>query len=212
MNAFLRRAAVLAAAVFPLTACSDSGIDPDEVTGIPESWRSDTAEDWPDSDAYGGSMAILSRGTCLLADDPPELFGASPKFTEVGYGGFGTSKDGYQYACNFWAEDEYAGSLTLTQATTATEADKLVTEFDGQQSSKVQDNSVETVTSGQLQLSVLSRWYPTNPQGAYQALYYDADELAVVVLEVNSLDKQMYDDASPQEVADALVALMAQAS
>ena len=87
----------------------------------------------------------------------------------------------------------------------------LVDEFDAQTSTAVQENEVTTVTSGRLEVSVLRRWIPSNPQGAYRVLYLDEDALAAVVLEINSLDESDFAAFSDQDAADALVAAMAAA-
>jgi hypothetical protein len=76
----------------------------------------------------------------------------------------------------------------------------------------VQDNTVEEVTSGDLDLLVLTRWYPTNPQGLYQAIYHDEQADAIVSLEINSLSEEDFAALTPQDVADALVAAMASSS
>lgn len=85
-------------------------------------------------------------------------------------------------------------------------------EFPDQASTAQQENSVSDVTSGKLDLLVLTRWYPTNPQGLYQALYFDEDANALVSLEINSLDEDDFEELTPQDVADALVEAMATAS
>jgi hypothetical protein len=174
-----------------LTSCSTTGDgDPADVTGIPEAWLTATQEGWPSSRGYGGDVPVLSRGECLLGDEP----------------------DGYRYVCSIWKRDVYSGDLQLLRAVSPTDAEQTVEEFRSQPSTGVQDNTVEEVTSGDLDLLVLTRWYPTNPQGLYQAIYHDEQADAIVSLEINSLSEEDFAALTPQDVADALVAAMASSS
>ncbi|MBM9468787.1 hypothetical protein [Nakamurella leprariae] len=182
---------------------------PTAVTGIPVSWIERTTQGWPDSDGHGATMPVLGRGDCLLADAPPELLGRTAEITDVGWGPYGddsASDTAFRYVCDLWAPDAYAGSLQLIKTGSDDQARETVEQFTDQPSTDVQDNSVETVQSGELDVQVLSRWYPTNPQGEYQALYFDEAAGAIAVLEVNSLDEDQYGQLSPRQVADALVA------
>lgn len=202
-----------AAAAIVMTGCSGPPV-PQLPTGIPASWMQRTSDGWPESDGYASSIPVLQRGPCLLTDPAPELLGRSAEFTDVGWGPYGdgggsTGGTAFRYVCDFWAKDAYAGELQLIKADTPALAQRTVDEFLDQTSTSVQDNSVQTVRSGNLDVHVLSRWYPTNPQGMYQAMVYDPTAAAVAVLEVNSLDETQYAQTSPQQVADALVAAFA---
>lgn len=196
--------ALLAAAA--ATGCTaKQPVDINEVEGIPARWLEVTADGWPDSDGYNANMPVLSRGKCLLTDEPPTILGETPEFTNAGWGGYGDSKDGYRYLCRLWAPDVYSGELQLIQADTPATARLTVSAFLETPSTAVQDNTVETLQVGTLDVHVMSRWYPTNPHGTYLALYLDEDANALVQLEVNSLDEADYEELGPRAVAEALV-------
>ncbi|GAA4847404.1 hypothetical protein GCM10023221_27720 [Luteimicrobium xylanilyticum] len=197
-----------------LGACSsdEGGVDPDTVTGVPASWLDDTAKAWPDAASFGRSTPTLSRGACLLGDEPPEVLDAQAKYTDQGFGGFGddlSATDSYRYLCSLWARDHYAGELQLLKVADDATGRKVMAEFDAQTSTSVQDNTVSHETSGRLEVSVLTRWYPTNPQGMYRAQYYDEQQGAIATMEINSLDKADFDAFSAQKMADTLVETMA---
>jgi hypothetical protein len=203
---------VAGVAVLALGACSPGGVEPGEVTGVPQAWLDDTGAGWVDSDGYGQTMPYLSSDDCLLADEPPEILGEQPEFTDTGWGPFGDdaeATDSYRYTCGLWTEDRYAGGLQLIKVADAAAGAQLTGDFDSLASTDVQENEVTTVTSGQLELSVQTQWIPSNPQGSYTAMYYDEAALAAVVLEVNSLDETDFGAMDSQDAADALVAAMA---
>ncbi|WP_311477972.1 hypothetical protein [uncultured Gulosibacter sp.] len=201
----------------PLAACStaDSEGDPkpdlNSVTQIPESWLQQTADGWESSDGYGLEYPVLSEGECLLAEKMPRILDKRAKITNVGWGSYANDTEGYRYICDFWRRDMYAGDLQIIQASNSADAQAAYDEFKNTPSTPEQDNTVETVTSGNLEVLVLTRWYPTNPQGYYSALYYDEDAQALFIIEINSLSKENFDALSPQDVADLLVGLMATA-
>lgn len=210
-----------------LTACSsgsDDGDDGPDLTptsadastaapatadGIPEEWLEATAEGWPGSKGYGGSTPVLTRDPCLLLDSAPEVLGSSPETTDTGWGGYSGGEDSYRYVCGFWSPDQYSGQVQLIQ-TDAASAQATIDDFDSQSDTDVQDNTVETVESGGLEVHVLTRWYPTNPQGEYQAVYLDEAHDAIFTFEVNSLDEEDFDALTPQDVADLLVSILAE--
>lgn len=193
-----------------LSACT-SGDQPDagSVAGIPQAWLTATADGWPSSDAHGGDIPVLTSEKCLLGDQTPQVLGGGAEFTDSGWGAYGSSQSGYRYLCSFGKSGSFSGQLQLLRASSAAEASQTLTELRTQKSTAQQDNSVQEVTSGQLHLVVLKRWYPTNPQGRYEALYLDDAANALVSLEVNSLSKADFAAVTPQEVADALVQTMA---
>ena len=176
--------------------------------GIPEEWLEATAEGWPDSGGYGGSTPVLTPDPCLVLDAVPEVVGSVPELTNAGWGGYSGGDDSYRYVCGFWSPDEYSGQVQLIQ-TDAASAQATIDDFDSQSDTSDQDNTVETVESGGLEVHVLTRWYPTNPQGEYQAVYLDEEHDAIIGFEVNSLDEEDFDALSPQAVADTLVGLLA---
>ena len=197
-----------------VSGCSGPAL-PEPPQGIPASWVQRTTQGWPESDGYRSSVPVLERGSCLLAETPPRLLGRTAEVTSVGWGPYSdegessSANTAFRYVCDFWAEDAYAGELQLIKPDTAAQAQRIVDEFLDQPSTTQQDNAVETVRSGDLDVHVLSRWYPTNPQGLYQAVVHDPAAGAVAVLEINSLDEAQYAETSPQDVAGALVAALA---
>ena len=222
MNPLLRLATpVVGLAVLALTACSSGTTDgPDltttsegtttaaSVNGIPEEWLEATAEGWPDSQGYGGSAPVLTRDPCLLLDTAPEVLGSVAEVTDTGWGGYSGGEDAYRYVCTLWSPDEYSGQVQLIQ-TDAASAQATIDDFASQTDTSVQDNTVETVESGGVEVHVLTRWYPTNPQGEYQAVYLDEEHDAILTYEVNSLDEEDFDALTPQEVADTLTDVLA---
>lgn len=208
----LTTALILAATALLAGCTSGGGGDPNDVSGIPEEWLTSTEEGWPSSKAHGGGVPVLSREPCLLTDRAPQVLDGDADFTDTGWGGYGSGPDGYRYICNLWKRGSYAGDLQVLRPGAAGDAATTVDQFRTQKSSAVQENSVEKVTSGQLEMLVLTRWYPTNPQGMYQALYFDEAADVLVSLEINSLDEDDFDTLTPQDVADALVETMAAAS
>ena len=164
-----------AAAMVVLVGCSGPLLPepPMVLTGIPVSWVQRTMQGWPGSAGHDSSVPVLEDGDCLLTDDFPELLGRTAEVTERGLGSDGddsSSDTAFRYVCDLWAEDAYAGELQLIKADTSAQAQQTVDDFLDQPSTDVQDNSVTTVRSGGFDVQVLSRWYPTNPQGLYQAM------------------------------------------
>ena len=203
---------VLLPVVLLLAGCS-GGPDPDSVIGIPSDWLQDTADGWPDSDAFGTDIPVYDDSDCVLGDVVPDILGDEPDAVDSGWGSYGddaSAAGAYRYVCEFFVEDRYAGSLQLIQAPDAATAATTLDEFANQTDTTEQDNTVTTVEVGRLEMQVLARWYPTNPQGEYQAMYVDADHDAIVVLEVNSLDEDDYgsysDDQAAQDLLEALAA------
>lgn len=203
----------------PLAACSSGGAgggsqddpkpDLNSVSQIPESWLQKTADGWESSDGYGQEYPVLSEGECLLADKMPRILDKRARFTDVGWGSYADDDDGYRYLCDFWRRDMYAGELQIIQASNSSDAQATYDDFKNTTSTSDQDNTVDTVTSGDLEVLVLTRWYPTNPQGYYSAMYYDEDAQALFTIEINSLSKENFDALTPQDVADLLVGMMA---
>lgn len=208
----------LAAIVALATGCSASGgISPEEVTQVPESWIADTAEGWPSSDAFGASMPVLSKDSCELISEKqlPEILGEKPEITNSGWGPLGrdhSSEDSYTYECSIWSSGNYAGSLRLLHPQDAAQAESIVSDFDQQRSIPEQENTVTQEEAYGLTMSVLTRWYPTNPQGLYAALYHDEEAQVLVEFEINSLNEADFDAFSAQETAETLVEILAAGS
>lgn len=194
------------------TGCASTP-DPASVTGIPEPWLQDTADGWAESEAFGGNAPVLSNDPCELGDAVPGIVDEDPTITDSGWGSYGddpTATDSYRYLCDFWSKGRYAGSLQLIQAPDSATADQTLQLFVSRTDTADQENTVTTVQAGQLEVHVLARWYPTNPQGEYQAMYLDTAHHALVVLEVNSLSST--DFAGYDGVAAHLLAALASGS
>ncbi len=191
------------------------GPGPDSVTGIPASWLEDTAQGWAGSDAFGGEIPVLTNDSCRLGDVLPSILDDDPEVTDSGWGSYGedaTAVDSYRYLCDFWSEGRYAGSLQLIQAADAATVEQTLQQFVSQNDTPEQDNTVTTVNAGKLEVHVLKRWYPTNPQGLYEAMYVDAGKNAAAVLGVNSLDDSDFAEYSDEQVAEDLLAALASGS
>ena len=203
------------ASILFLTGCGSSGIDADEVSGVPEDWITTTKEGWPESDSFGSSTPVLSRGDCELLDDAPEILGSTPDFTDTGWASLGSDpsdENAYRYRCSIWSKDNYAGSIELLHPGSDTGAQDVIADFKHQPNSAVQDNTVTTETVNDLEVHVVERWYPTNPQGRYFALFHDEDAGVLVQLDLNSLDKADFDAFSAQKAADTLIDVVAAGS
>lgn len=204
-------ALALPAAVVLAGCTADLAAAAEDPTGVPARWLDETADGWPESDAFGALLPVDEHGApCLLTDDTA-LLGEETEVTSAGWGLWHDEDDqgSYRYTCHLWAPDVLSAEVRLVQTAAESELTAAVAEFVGQPSTVEQDNAVETVTSRGLEVHVLTRWYPTNPQGEYQALYADPASGAFVVLEVNSLDRADFDATTPQQVADDLTDLLA---
>lgn len=154
-------------------------------------------------------------GECLLADDFPEVLGAAPEITESGWGPFGEDakdKGSFRYLCGIWTKGQFSGQMQLIVSSEKGALQETVDEFTDQPDTSVQENTVTKVDSAGQQVHVLQRWYPTNPQGEYQALYVDKDAGAAVTWEVNSLDETDFEKYTSQQAADDLMATLEGAS
>lgn len=216
-----RRLTVLAApaVVLGLAACSGGGSsedasaagDPAPVTGIPQAWLDATAEAYPESDGYGSPTPQLELGgECLTYDGEVEIAGAAPRISTVGFGGLG-AEDAYRYVCGIHDSDHYAGDVQLIHVGDGELARQVLDNTMDDSDSEVQENDVHVVEAGGVEIHVLKRWYPTNPQGMYIALYVDEDAGALLGLEVNSLDEEDFADYTEQDVADDLVRILGSA-
>ncbi|WP_345477176.1 hypothetical protein [Nesterenkonia rhizosphaerae] len=184
-----------------------------EDLSVPQEWLISTGEAWPESAGHGASMPVLNRqDECLLQEQMPEILGRTATITDTGFGPLGVdaqAQDSYRYLCNFWSRGHYSGRLQLLVAGSGEDAAAIAENFQDQPSTEVQENSVETVKLGDEEFQVLSRWYPVPEHGLYEALFYDADQEAFAVLEVNSLDEEAWEEGSPEQVAEYLGHILA---
>ncbi|GAA2081639.1 hypothetical protein GCM10009821_22890 [Aeromicrobium halocynthiae] len=201
--------------VFALVGCGGNGdvdIEDVEVTGVPQSWLEETAEQWPSSDGFDAAMPVLDAdGSCLTFEEGTTIAGVEPTTTGAGFGrlGFSSSDDDYLYVCSIWDRDHYAGDVQLIQVADLATAEAVAADLADDTDLPVQENDVTVVEVAGLQISVLSRWYPTNPQGMRRAVLVDEDRTAVVSLEVNSLDEEDFEAYTDRDVAEDLVAVLA---
>lgn len=144
---------------------------------------------------------MLGSDPCLLDGELPEIVGSQPRMTASGFGAYGETDEGYRYLCSFLGED-YAGEVQLMSGDER-ELIETVNEFRTTSSTSDQDNTVEEIASGELDMYVLTRWYPTNPQGMYIVLYHDEETDAIVTFEVNSLEEAPFEELGAQGAADA---------
>ena len=188
-------------------------------TVVPTAWIDAAAAAWPTSDGRkDGVMVSEGARQCALGDQQVRVRDLDLRWNGSGYGpvvpgpagvygqaaaGTGPA-GGFVHRCELWAPDRAAGSIVLTRYPDALALQSAVAGFRDQPDTPVQDNEVGPVTSGRYTVDVLRRWYPTNPQGAYQAMVVDEPQRATVVFELNSLSRQDIDALSSQEAADAL--------
>lgn len=215
MNA--RRLAPLLAVVV-LVGCGDSGggdtedVEDVEVSGIPQAWLDETAEQWPDSSGFDAGITSLDAdGSCVTFEEGTTIAGAEPTTTGVGFGrlSFSSSDDDYLYVCRIWGRGRYSGDVQLLQVSDLATAQAVASSLADDTDLPVQENDVSVVEVAGLEISVLSRWYPTNPQGLRRAVLVDEDRSAVVSLEVNSLDEDDFAAYTDQDVAEDLVRVLA---
>lgn len=211
MRRFLQVATTSALAL-ALTGCAGNGPGPQQhpVTGVPGPWLEKTAEGWPKSDGYGSSVPVIQQDDCLLESQVSEIAGHKPDMSNTGWGPYGDGDEGYRYLCEFASRGNYAGEVQIMRGDEATITD-TVDDFKATESTDVQDNSVEPVTVEGVEFLVLTRWYPTNPQGMYQALYHDENANALVTLEVNSLSEEDFESLGAEGAAKALYDYLASA-
>lgn len=183
------------------------------VHGIPKKWLATTSHAWPDSDGFKASTPVLSSGDCATYDGSVTIAGARPAISDVGYGPLGSAAttSAYRYVCEFDDSDHYAGSFQIIKATDRAEAEEVLDNSMDDTDTSVQTNDVTTVTAGGVKVHVLKRWYPTNPQGMYEAVYLDQNRSALAVLEVDSLDKAHFASYTEKDVAADLIAVLGSA-
>lgn len=137
------------------------------------------------------------------------------RWSNSGYGPLGTGPDANSFVHRCELSDpghrpddpdrgRAAGSVELTRYADPAGLQEAVARFRAQTDTPVQDNEVTRLRSGRYAVDALRRWYPTNPQGCYQALVVDEGQRATLLLEVNSLSRADFEAGSAQRVADAL--------
>jgi len=215
----MSRRLTIAAATLAFALCTagcsgddaSDGPDTSKTTQIPTSWINDTKKGWPKSDGFGSTIPVYdAHADCLLAD-APTLMSTETELTDAGWGPFGDTNDdpaSFRYACNYYAEDSFTASLELIKSADSASEKSAVADFKSTESTSVQDNTVTTETVGDSTVYVLQRWYPTNPQGAYLALYDEPKSRATVILTLGSLSKKDFKNYSPHKAAEQLITLL----
>jgi len=213
-----RRAATCFAVLSAMaaTACTAAiGGQPAPVptTIVSSAWIDRAAAAWPESDGHAAGVMFSSNDTdCTLDGGDITVLGVDATWLDVGYGPDPTGEDigAFVHRCGLWDRDthRFAGSVELHRFTNLDVMRDFVAEFSLQGDTAVQDNEVAAVQSGRYPMQTLRRWYPTNPQGMYQALVEDRPQGVVIVLEVNSLSGADFRATSAQQVADVLAAFL----
>ena len=218
------RIAVLTVAVLLLAGCSGSadapaaGVAPPALPVVPTAWIDATTAAWPDSDGRrSGVMVVGGSRECALGDERLRLLDTEFGWFDAGYGPVDArtdSADSFVHRCglsdtgrragDYDTRGRAAGGLTLTRYADAAGVQEEVARFRAQTDTPVQDNEVTRLTSGRYTVEALRRWYPTNPQGCYQAMVVDEQQRTTLLLEVNSLTREDFEAISAQQVADAL--------
>jgi hypothetical protein len=195
------------------------GAPPAAATVIPTAWIDAAAQAWPDSDGRKAGAMVVSAGAarqCVLGDEPVRVLGTEFTWDSSGYGPLDPTTDtadSFVHRCTLsdahhlpgdFTPARAAGEVVLTRYTDAARLQKDVARFRSQTNTPVQNNEVTHLTSGRYAVEALRRWYPTNPQGLYDAMVVDEQQRATFLLEVNSLSREDFEAASAQKVADAL--------
>ena len=194
---------------------------------VPMAWIDAATAAWPDTDGKkDGVMVFGGARQCVLGDQRVRVLDIDLRWSESGYGPlvpgpagvYGQAADGangaggFVHLCNLSASrhpsvgapSRAAGSVVLTRYPDAGTLQEAVAGFRSRPDTPVQDNEITQLTSGRYTVDALRRWYPTNPQGAYQAMVVDEPQRTTVVLEVNSLSREDFGALSAQKAADAL--------
>jgi hypothetical protein len=203
--------------VTPQTATPPDDVAPPAATVVPTAWIDATDKAWPDSDGKkDGVMVLAGASQCALGDERVRVLGMEFRWDLSGYGPLdpGTDSAGsFVHRCNLsdshhrpgdYTPGRAAGDVVLTRYADVAGVQEGVARFRSQTDTPVQDNEVTRLTSGRYTVEALRRWYPTNPQGLYQAMVVDEQQRATLLLEVNSLSREDFEVTSAQEVADAL--------
>ena len=192
---------------------------PAAATVIPTAWIDAATKAWADSDGRKADVMVVAEGAarqCVLGDEPVRVLGTEFTWDSSGYGPLdpATGTDvSFVHQCTLsdahhlpgdFTPARAAGEVALTRYADLTHLQKAVARFRSQTNTPVQNNEVTHLTSGRYTVEALRRWYPTNPQGLYDAMVVDEQQRASLLLEVNSLSRTDFETASAQKVADAL--------
>jgi hypothetical protein len=194
-----------------------AGVAPPAPTVVPTAWIDAATKAWPDSDGRkDGVMVLAGARQCALGDERVRVLGTEFRWDMSGYGPLDSgagSADSFVHRCNLsdtqhlpgdFTPGRAAGEVVLTRYPDIAGVQEGVARFRSQTDTPVQDNEVTRLTSGRYTVEALRRWYPTNPQGLYQAMVVDEQQRATLLLEVNSLSRGDFEASSAQKVADAL--------
>jgi hypothetical protein len=194
---------------------------------VPTAWIDAATAAWPDTDGRkDGVMVFGGPRQCVLGDQRVRVLDIELRWIGSGYGPLvpgpagvygqaaegADAADGFVHLCRLSASrhpsvgapSRAGGSVVLTRYPDAGALQGAVAAFRSRPDTPVQDNEITQLTSGRYTVDALRRWYPTNPQGAYEAMVVDEPQRTTVVLEVNSLSREDFEALSAQKAADAL--------
>lgn len=203
-----------------------------EEISIPQQWVDVTAQEWPDSAAYGESQPILRMDEeCLFLEEPPEFFDMTPRFQSNGFGPFGSpttnyggepsTEDEYRYLCGLTRTDEqrdsedtprWGAEFQLMVPGDPAQAEETVENFLTQPDRPERTHEIETIEIAGTEVHTVQRDYPNNDGngGDLEALYYDEETEALIQLRIHSMDEELRIDHGNQGVAEDLVRILAQ--
>lgn len=203
-----------------------------EQISIPQRWVDVTAQEWPDSAAYGENAPILRmEEECLFLDEPPEFFDMTPRFQSTGFGSYGnpttmyggepSTQGDYRYLCGVTRTDEqrdsedtprWGAEFQLMVTDSADHAEETVENFLGQPDRPERTHEIETIEIAGTQVNTVQRDYPTNDGngGDLEALFYDEDTGALLQLRIHSMDEELRIEHGNQGVAEDLVRILAE--
>jgi hypothetical protein len=215
----VRSAALTIVAVVLLAGCSGSGDTPQGSpstdreapparTLIPTFWIDDAARSSSEASNRGFEFEIGSGARhCVLGNQPIRVLDLGLTWHYTGFEVVNPATDktaDFVHRCELSQPDRLTGEVTLARYPDVANLQGSVDRFRSRTDTPVQDNEVGQVTSGRYRVDTLRRWYPTNPQGLYQAMVVDEQQRATLLLEVSALSREDFEATSAQKVADAL--------
>lgn len=199
--------------VLLLSACSggSGGSDPTPTpaTSVPTAWIDAATQGWPESDAHGGSVPVLSGEPCVLTD-AVTVHGATGSTDLSGWGAYGDDDDAFRYLCEFRGDD-LSAQLQLIRTASPSDGARTVELFLDQGTSADQENDPTTVEVAGVDVHVNVRWYPKTEYGEVTTLFHDEEAGALVQLEVTSLDEDTLAAYTPEQAATDLLVQLARA-